>query len=132
MTQEDKDLLLKDLSARLFYKPTVLLSGREHCILWGIDGDEVYLNVDTDSFYVENIKPYLRPMSSMSEEEKKEYEKACELDTEILSNHPMDGTTPFPVLYNSQDYLNSIHVDYRGLIKKGLAIEAPEGMYNIN
>ena len=51
-----------------------------------------------------------------------EYRKACELDTEILSKHPMDGS-PFPVLYNSQDYLNAHHFDYRGLIEKGLAID---------
>lgn len=76
-------------------------------------------------------KPYLRPMSSMTKEECLEYSKACELDTEILSNHPMDGTTPFPILYNSQDYLNSIHVDYRGLIPMGLALEAPKDMYKL-
>lgn len=59
----------------------------------------------------------------MTEEEKKEYRKTCELDTEILSKHPMDGT-PFPALYNSQDWLNAHHFDYRGLIPKGLAKDA--------
>jgi hypothetical protein len=81
-------------------------------------------------------KPYLRPMSSMTEEEKKEYEKVCELDTEILANHPMNGE-PFPALYNSQDWLNAHHFAYRTIDGKdmfelGLALEAPEGMYNIN
>ena len=68
-------------------------------------------------------------MPSMIEEENKEYGKVCELDTEILVNHPMNGE-PFPALYNSQDWLNKHHFDYRGLIEKGLALEAPEGMYN--
>jgi hypothetical protein len=75
------------------------------------------------------IKPYLRPMSSMTEEEKKEYRKVCELDTEILTNHPMNGE-PFPALYNSQDWLDKNMFDYRGLIPLGLALEAPKDMYN--
>jgi hexokinase len=74
-------------------------------------------------YYGEDIKPYLFPLSSMTEEQKKEYRKACELDTEILSKHPMDGS-PFPALYNSQDWLNAHHFDYRGLIEKDLAIDA--------
>ena len=59
----------------------------------------------------------------MTEEQKKEYRKVCELDTEILSKHPMDGA-PFPALYNSQDWLNKNNFDYRGLIPMGLAIDA--------
>lgn len=70
-------------------------------------------------------------MSSMTDEEKEEYRKVCELDTEILSKHPMDGT-PFPALYNSQDWLDKKMFDYRGLIPMGLAIEAPEYMYDIH
>ena len=67
--------------------------------------------------------PYLFPLSSMTEEQKNEYRKVCELDTEILSKHSMDGS-PFPALYNSQDWLDKNHFDYRGLIEKGLAIDA--------
>jgi hypothetical protein len=69
-------------------------------------------------------------MSSMTEEEKKEYGKICELDTEILANNPMNGE-PFPALYNSQDWLNRNMFDYRGLIPKGLALKAKEGMYRL-
>ena len=77
MTQEEKQLLLIDLCARLPHKVKVCLYKKETCILMGIDGCEVYLDVDSDPFNIESIKPYLRPMSSMTEEEKEEYCKLC-------------------------------------------------------
>ena len=156
MTQEDKELLLKDLCGRLPYGVIVDYKDDEYDFhYWKISTLHApeysqsgsLINTDSDGWIeyneykgcgmssgsrpllIEKNLPYLRSMSSMTEEEKKEYEKACDLDMEILLNHPMDGTTPFPVLYNSQDYLNSIQVDYRGLIPKGLAIEAPKDMY---
>jgi hypothetical protein len=68
----------------------------------------------------------------MTDEQKEEYRKVCELDTEILSKHPMDGS-PFPALYNSQDWLDAHHFDYRGLIEKGLAIDATGlNVYELN
>ena len=130
MTQEQKKLLLKDLCGRLPYGVKCEVTKRR------IDGEMVYIrngsgaleltinNVKelvTNNLY--EIKPYLFPLSSMTEEEKKEYRKACELDTEILSKCPMDGA-PFPALYNSQDWLNAHNFDYRGLIPKGLANDA--------
>lgn len=84
---------------------------------------------DYSTVTVNEITPYLRPMSSMTGEEKEEYREVCESDTEILSKHPMDGT-PFPALYNSQDWLNKKKFDCRGLIPEGLALPAPEGMYD--
>lgn len=151
MTQKDKDLLLKDLCARLPYGVKIALknNGSYHHDNVAKKGDitidrlkgftgsyfSIYHNnlLDwdwyDDDIDIEDIKPYLYPMSSMTEEQKEEYRKVCELDTEILSKHPMDGT-PFPALYNSQDWLNKNHFDYRGLIERGLALEAPEGMYN--
>lgn len=122
MTQEDKKLLLKDLTARLLYGVKVCLYKKETCILMGIDGNEVYLNVDSDSFYVENIKPYLRPMSSMTEDEKKEFSLLG------VGIHLFKG--PLIPSYDTLDWLNAHHFDYRGLIEKGLALEALEGMYN--
>ncbi len=78
------------------------------------------------------IRPYLRPMSSMTEEETK-YKLSNFfriIDTKI------EGVGHFPTLNSISaikyvDWLNSRHFDYRGLIEKGLALEAPEGMYNI-
>ena len=123
MTQGDKELLLKDLSARLPYGVIVQVKD------WTILDTELRIGhiqrLQNDDI---ELKPYLRPMSSMTEEEKEEYGKVCELDTEILANHPMNGE-PFPALYNSQDWLNVHHFDFRGLIEKGLALEAPEDMY---
>lgn len=116
MTQEEKKLLLVDLCARLPFKVKVCLYEKETCILMGINGHEVYLDVDSDSFRIESIKPYLRPMSSMTEEEEIEYQ--------AFFNY--DGVE-YPEEYI--DWLNAHHFDYRNLIGKGLALEAPEGMY---
>ena len=133
MTQEDRILLLKDLSARLTYgvkcvsgvdDATLIIEGINPNCNGASEVQVTYersgINFDTK---ISSIKPYLFPISSMNEEQKEEYRKACDLDTEILSKHPMDGT-PFPALYNHQDYLNAHHFDYRGLIEKGLAIDA--------
>ena len=117
MTNEEKQLLIKDLCARLPYKPHIKFSiigagGYEVCELLPELITSIFLNEDIE------IKPYLRPMSSMTEEERKKLSSIQEKNT------------PYPsVKYRGCDYLNSIHVDYRGLIEKGLALEAPEGMY---
>ena len=116
MTQKEKQLLLIDLCARIPHNTLVQLNpgayGKpEKCLLCGIDGEEVYLNVDSDPFRINNIRPYLRPMSSMTKEEKNDY------------------INTFTVMWDAVDWLNSNHFDYRGLIEKGLALEAPEGMY---
>ena len=132
MTQEDKELLLKDLCARLPYGIKASYYGaEEECETWdeieGITLDEDfggYVDIGQYSLPIERIKPYLFPLSSMTEEQKKEYGKACDLDTEILEKHPMDGTTPFPALYNSQDWLNKNHFDIYGLIPMGVALDA--------
>ena len=131
MRQEDKKLLLKDLCARLYYRPTVLLSGREHCILCGIDGDEVYLDVDSDSFHIESIKPYLRPMSSMTEEERNYIEDKCAFTTIGPIGSKFCLVMPVIAAEWLIDFYNSHYLDWRGLIDKGLALEAPKGMYNI-
>ena len=64
------------------------------------------------------LKPYLRPMSSMTEEEEKEFQ-------EIKLSYHFDEDS-----YILLDWLNAHHFDYRGLIEKGLALEAKEGMYH--
>jgi hypothetical protein len=140
MTQEQKELFFIDLCARLPY------GVKAHIKYWSNLGQKYYEGVytvksvypslneiygSTEKCGVEVIlgysdyfiRPYLFPLSSMTEEEEKEYKKICELDTEILVNHPMNGE-PFPALYNSQDWLNKKMFDYRGLIEKGLAIDA--------
>ena len=118
MTQEEKQLLLKDLCVRIPYRTFVCLNPGaynkpEKCLLTGIDDEEVYLNVDSDPFKINNIRPYLRPMSSMTEEEKDEYDRL------VMCN----------ASWVVDDWLNKNHFDYRGLIEMGLALEATERMY---
>ena len=126
MTQEEKLLLLQDLCARLPYgvKATTTANGwRDVYVVSGYNDDRIYLDCPgydegDDEWLVESIKPYLRPMSSMTKEEKEEY------------NIIVDALFDTGISYLN-DWLNSHHFDYRGLIPKGLAIEAPEGMYDI-
>lgn len=116
MTQEEKKLLYKDLSARQPYRPFVCFAGKVTMpfldIIASTDGNEL---MSINGLNPKDIKPYLRPMSSMTEEEKEEYDKTFDWDYSIQG-------TPF-------DWLHAHHFDYRGLIDKGLALEAPADMY---
>lgn len=125
MTQEDKELLLKDLSARLPYGVIVkhfdTKVGSEGnlvniCILDDITTTIINEEGYEDIAFLIEAKPYLRPMSSMTEEEKKRY------DDILTKMYYHEKST----LGDISDYLNSIHVDYRGLIEKGLAIKITE------
>lgn len=135
MKQEDRKLLLADLCARLPYKVkgfwipnhTEVISPKER---------ELTPN-DLHNCEIGKFKPYLRPMSSMTEDEKKEVEEITRDsfhvtdEGDIVSNDWRDGSV-FTSHYDSMiivDWLNAHHFDYRGLIEKGLALEAPEGMY---
>ena len=120
MTQEQKQLLLKDLCARLPYGVIVKLDDKFKFN----KGDRVLVKELLDLYCIEGIKPYLRPISSMTKEEKEEFENLLE--------GIVDGVERWdkPDLCEEYDWLNAHHFDYRGLIEKGLAIEAPEGMYN--
>ena len=145
MINEEKQILLKDLVARLPYTPMVNIkeiegynrklisfernySRHEFTVVVNSDEDEVYC---PHNFSLDEVKPYLRPMSSMTEEEKIEYDQLCyncqEQDSVDYNITELDGTLLVYVI----DWLNAHHFDYRGLIEKGLALEAPEGMYNL-
>jgi hypothetical protein len=131
MTQEQKDLLLKDLCVRLPHKVKVQIKNvSKVCTLKEIDCNDDEMSVavkhengELNGYDFDLAKPYLLPMSSMTEEQQKEYRKVCDLDMTILENRPMKGE-PFPAMYNSQDWLDANHFDYRGLIPMGLAIDA--------
>jgi len=143
MTQEDKELLLKDLSARLPYGVKVR-TNRGPEIIEGLapfchNQVKIALNLDW-SLSISDYTPYLRPMSSMTEEEKQELERLSEeyfgkaLDKQIqesLSSSNKNESRILEYIASSVivDWLNKHHFDYRGLIEKGLALEAPEGMY---
>ena len=135
MTQEEKQLLLRDLCARLPYGVKVELTKyKQKCRLCGIDGEDLYLNIDSDPFSLRDfdIKPYLRPMSSMSKEERKYLLEELGFD-EDLENGELNDFGSY--VYRSVnvlplfDWLNEHHLDWRGLTEKGLALEAPEDMY---
>lgn len=117
MTQKEKEMVFRDLCARLPYRPFVELD--EEFVY--DRGTKVLSNTMLgDLTNVSHIKPYLRPMSSMTDEE---YEEYCKTLVENDFGNPEYDT------YETFDFLNSIHVDYRNLIPRGLAFEAKEGMY---
>ncbi len=143
MTQEEKQLLLVDLSARLPYGIKILHEG------WNYEWDdelstvERVVGVDEDFIYTKVIdthngeeyrdgkhcidsvddKLFLRPMSSMTEEEVAEFE--------TISEELLEHGTSEEIWDTVIDWLNAHHFDHRHLIEKGLALEAPEGMYKI-
>lgn len=120
MTQEDKELLLKDLCARLPYGVKVQCED----YLFTFDKDHMGIGmlykdfnmnllespkiILSGCYYGEDIKPYLFPLSSMSEEER------IAIGNEFAYGQP----------HKAMDILHKRHIDYRGLIPKGLAIDA--------
>lgn len=129
MTKEEKDLLLKVLCAMLPYGVKVQYNSEIYDIDYiSAQYDEVKLDF-ADNYHVgiSEIKPYLRPMPSMSKEEKQEsrwYQKDAKSDDFIL------------YMNRYVEWLDSKHFDWRTdgngktMIERGLALEAPEGMYN--
>jgi len=119
-------ILLRDLTARLSYGVKGIITYDKSNTIFtveGIDNNVLHLS-DAEDCYVEDFKPYLRPMSSMTEEEI--FEQKSRMRHEGYFVNPLYFHT-----IEEFDYLNSIHVDYRGLIERGLALEASEGMYDI-
>ena len=128
MTQKEKDLLLKDLCARLPYGVKVQMA----------DGAiEELLNVNVNTFICNGLrglpKPYLFPLSSMTEEQKQEFlsvagyerrEEDCGCHTETYYYDMVGHEHNFYPNSDVIDWLNKNHFDYRGLIEKGLAIDA--------
>ena len=139
MTQEEKMLLLIDLSSRLTYK---VKCSNPHGIgvLESIDMEYIELTFEgpDDNYYAldKNIQPYLRSLSSMTESEREELKILCDKDLSEFAGHLMkghglsrDGLYMFDKL-RQLDWLKKHHFDFRGLIPKGSALEAKEGMYN--
>ena len=120
MTQEQKDLLLKDLCARLPYGVKIAMPG-----LWDskitieslnviFKGDDDLFRVNGNGHCIEYIKPYLFPLSSITVEQEIEFINTCTF---------LRGST-FGWTDRTFDWLNKNHFDYRGLIPMGLAIDA--------
>ena len=126
MKQEERQLLLKDLSARLPYNLMVHIHD-----LNTIDYDNYLYAEYLDSMmsYSIRLKPYLRPMSSMTEEEEKEYYET--MNKYISNSDDFSKYTEYSWKIDTFDFLNAHHFDYRDLISKGLAFEAPKDMYKL-
>ena len=128
MTQEEKELLLIDLCARLPYGVKGIITLNEDKNIFTVKGifnilflyDTEYEHI-TECCRVESFKPYLRPMSSMTEEESIEYYDTFEWEEDLNGGHYPNSMT-----YKTFEWLNAHHFDYRGLIEKGLAIAVTE------
>lgn len=149
MNKEDKDLLLKDICARLPYGVVIQEKCLEHdetFLPYAEDNKVVNIDVHEDlvitsrgsRYYIEDIKPYLFPLSSMTEEQKEEFykffeegitESANETRQWLRTKKADETRRPITIAYVMVhelviDWLNKNHFDYRGLIEKGLAIDA--------
>ena len=116
-----KKLLIKDLSSRLPYNVICQVEFKENgkynskvMLLSGIFTDEAYFTTKDGSIYSNEYKPYLFPLSSMTEEQKQDYQHITErwMHDSLYS------------ISESTDWLNAHHFDYRGLIEKSLALDA--------
>ena len=129
MIQEDKELLLRDLCARVPYGIKASYYGTEEaCETWDeiecitLDG---YVDIGQYSLPIERIKPYLFPLSSMTDKQKTECLKGTSL--EISKYDEIYGYSEYTDLecyLKVIDWLNAHHFDFRGLIENGLAIDA--------
>ena len=113
MTQEDKELLLKDLCARLPYG--VIIQIKDWTVL---DAELKIGHINRLQISDVELKPYLFPLSSMIEEQKVIYGDLCYSVIQSLTNNMQSE------LNKLINWLNKNHFDYRGLIEKGLAIDA--------
>ena len=130
MNTKDKEILLKDLCARLPYGVKINESTQGDFTVIGLTTERVFTTCEAEGchndFPIECVKPYLFPLSSMTDKQKVEYnslrdlvptEQQCEVGNLL-------GDFEFVDNWRSIDYLNANHFDYRGLIEKGLAIDA--------
>ena len=131
---ENKELLFKDLCARLPYNVICQVEFRENgkykskvMLLSGIFTDEAYFTTKGGSIYSNEYKPYLFPLSSMTEEQEDEwYEIFIDPLSKKLDKHTRQEYLQFQADAQAFgiEYLLKNHFDYRGLIEKGLAIDA--------
>lgn len=129
MTHENKELLFKDLCARLPYGVKIQVNDN----IETVEGINILDNIVEFGTYmacdIEDVKPYLFPMSSMTEEQQNEFDRTYANDMQVVSDNlknRLDGQ-PYEMNlghYRHIDWCNTHHFDYRGLIEKGLALDA--------
>lgn len=161
MTNEEKQILLKNLCEMLPYHPIVKIynDSWEGCKIGEFNNNLYYHHVEAFACGRIEIKPYLRPISSMTKEEKHILENLsnCYIQTKVLERD-RKGKIKKEISYldneieemdlfgdndnqyrhvnqknfvDTLDFFNSRYLDYRGLIPMGLALKAPEDMYKI-
>lgn len=119
MTQKDKELLIKDLCARIPYGVKVEYKNE----IFGVEHvSPMYEEVKLDTHEIwtvdiSDVKPYLFPDSSMTEEQKEEMSSFDPFQTE-------ETKTLGQWAFHLVDFYNKHHFDYRGLIEKGIALDA--------
>ena len=136
MEKNKENILFADLVARLPYGVKIEVedwneetesSEMVAIPIYSVNTDR-YFYACTDSeelqIHIDEVQPYLRKMSSMTEDEQREYDGLLYGVSDFTQNtgslSPIDSLT---------DWLNAHHFDHRGLIEMGLALEAPEDMY---
>ena len=118
MTKENKELLMKDLSSRIPYGVFVKIDGMSKIVKLTSISCYGEVGVDDGSNYlypISEVKPYLFPLSSMTDEQEEEFNN--------LNCYELDI---FPHTEKALDYVIKNHFDYRFLIDEGLAIDATE------
>jgi hypothetical protein len=139
MTQEEKELLLKDISVRLQYGLICSIYREDDEGFGWRDAEckgyfqdnysyEFYFEDVITVDNIERLKPYLRPLSSMTDEEAGEYNDLVKNTIDFYDCQKSEDVCLFVIPI---DWLNKKKFDYRGLILRGLAIEAPKDMYFI-
>lgn len=140
MNKEDKELLIKDLCIRLPYGVLCTDESRGISIVTEIDLNlgRVYFYDFEEYINIKECRPYLRPLSSMTEEEKDDLLAIVKKESDIICDQLKIndcGIKEGKYHFNSVlelEFLLSHHFDYRGLINKGLALEAPSNMHNLH
>ena len=151
MTQNERDLLFKDLSARLPYRVKIKITPNEiienvESVVYIVDSEYSYISPNSTILNADNIKllfndywkeckPYLFPMSSMTEEQKYDFycrfiENDCDFDDfkefYFENNEWHKMLTSIDDIEEIIDWFNKNHFDYRSLIPMGLAIDATD------
>ena len=130
MTTADREILLSELCARFPYTVYVYMNdkifriveirmGNRNDVMFTLsNGEKTYVGIDA-----ERLKPCLKKIKSMTPEEKEEYNQTLNVLEDGL------GTKLTYTTHYALDWLNEHHYDFRNLIEKGLAVEAPEKLY---
>lgn len=146
MTEQEKELLIKNYCARLPYGLKLNFYARATnenvlCTLLGIEPESdkpIIAKTDNGSFTFtqDHVKPYLRPLSTMTQEERDEWGEIIYQPLIKLEQYDYEGLGVERAPYcfaesnaNAFEWMLKKQFDYDHLIEKGLALEAPEGMY---